>query len=205
MDEKKVWFNGGFWPKGVVHQFYEIEGLKIQPLFDLFTEQATLNEFWDKNICIFVLGDYIERISFRNLIKHAKRFGTFLYDLGVDKRDVVAIDIPNSINFLVAYLGTQYIGAIAAPVNPNYRPNEVLHELQMVNPKVLILMDFIYFSGINLILDKTNVKYVIHSHLLDFMTAKDEIQDKCANKGDKEPNKLVKEILPVSFQLNTSS
>ncbi|MHA1146850.1 MAG: AMP-binding protein [Promethearchaeota archaeon] len=176
--DKKVWFTEGFWPSGVVKQFSNIEGLKLQPLFQLFTDQATLNDFWDKDICIFVLGDYIERVTFRTLIKNAKRFGTFLSNIGIKKGDVVAIDIPNSINFIVAYLGTQYIGAIAAPVNPNYRPNEALHEFQMIKPKTLVLMDFIYFSGISLILNKTKIKHVIHSYLLDFITAEGKTLEK---------------------------
>ena len=32
VDEKKVWFTGGFWPEGVPHQIYEIEDIVIEPL-----------------------------------------------------------------------------------------------------------------------------------------------------------------------------
>ena len=28
VDENKVWFTGGYWPKGVPHQFYDIEDIK---------------------------------------------------------------------------------------------------------------------------------------------------------------------------------
>ncbi|TFG11176.1 MAG: long-chain fatty acid--CoA ligase, partial [Promethearchaeota archaeon] len=191
--DKKVWFTEGFWPSGVAKQFSEIEGLKFQPLFQLFTDQATLKDFWDKDICIFVLGDYIERVTFRKLIEYAKRFGTFLKKIGIGKGDVVAIDIPNSINFIVAYLGTQYIGAVAAPVNPNYRPNEALHEFQMIKPKILVLMDFIYFSGISLVLNKTTIKFVVHSYLLDFITAEGKtlkkLQEMVPNFQSKIPSK----------------
>ncbi|MFW9952411.1 MAG: AMP-binding protein [Candidatus Thorarchaeota archaeon] len=167
---EKVWF-GEYWPKGVPNQIYEVEGAVIEPLFQGFMRCATERDFWDKEVCIAVFGPYIEKITFRDLINKAKRFGTFLYDLGIRKGDVVAIELPNSINFVIAYMGTIYIGAIMAGINPTYKPMELMHALNISEAKVLVVMDALYSQGPNTVLSKTNVKYVISTNLLDFVTA----------------------------------
>ena len=116
VDENKVWFTGGYWPEGVPKQIYDIEGVKIEPLYDGFITNANDNDLWQETIAMAVFGPHIEKISYKELIDKAKRFGTYLYDLGVRKGDIVAIDLPNSINFVIAYIGTQYIGAVVAGV-----------------------------------------------------------------------------------------
>ncbi|MCJ7648530.1 MAG: AMP-binding protein, partial [Candidatus Lokiarchaeota archaeon] len=79
--------------------------------------------------------------------------------------------LPNSINFVVAYMGCMYIGAIAQGINPTYKPMELLHSLTMTNAKVLVLMDMLYIAGPATILPKTSVKLLIPSNFTDFFTA----------------------------------
>jgi long-chain acyl-CoA synthetase len=171
VDENKVWF-GEYWPEGVPKQLKDATGIAITPLWEGFIKSADDYQIWDKDICIFAYGNYIERVKLRTLFEHAKKFGTFLYDtLGIRKGDVVAIDLPNSINFVVAYMGCQYIGAIAQGINPTYRPMELLHSLTMTKVKVFVMMDMLYIAGPKDILPKTSVKYVIPSNFVDFLTA----------------------------------
>jgi len=179
VDEDKVWFTGGYWPEGVPHQLKDVEDVKILPLCDYFIDAANTYETWDQDLCIFAYGPYIERVKLKTLFDYAKRFGTFLYDtLGIRKGDVIAIDLPNSINFVVAYMGCQYIGAIAQGINPTYKPMELLHSLTMTKAKVLVLMDMLYIAGPNTILPKTSVKYLIPSNFVDFLTADEAIIEK---------------------------
>ena len=191
VDENKVWFNGGYWPEGVPHQLKDVEDVKILPLWDYFIDAANTYQTWDSDLCVFAYGPYIERVKLKTLFDHAKRFGTFLYDnLGIRKGDVVAIDLPNSINFVVAYMGCQYIGAVAQGINPTYKPMELLHSLTMTKAKVLVLMDMLYIAGPNTILPKTSVKYLIPSNFVDFLTANEAIIEKLAipNARDKIPD-----------------
>lgn len=195
VDENKVWFTppegGGYWPEGVPKQLKDIEDVQILPLWEYFIKAADDFETWDKNICIFVYGSYMERVKLRTLIDYAKRFGTYLYkELGIRKGDVVAIDLPNSINFVVAYMGCQYIGAIVQGINPTYRPMELLHSLTMTDAKAFVMMDMLYIAGPKDVLPKTSVKYVIPSNFVEFLTADDQILEKLAipNAKDKIPN-----------------
>ncbi|TFG00531.1 MAG: hypothetical protein EU541_01905 [Promethearchaeota archaeon] len=192
VDEEKVWFTGGYWPEGVPPQLKDVEGVKVEPMFDGFVRNADENDLWDENICLSVFGPVIEKITYRKLIDYAKRFGTYLHDeCGVRKGDVVAIDLPNSINFVIAYIGTQYIGAIVAGVNPQYKPMELLHELTMTNAKVLVLMDALYLL-VKSTLPKTNIEHLIPTNLLDFVTVPDKmfelLRDKVPNFQDKIPD-----------------
>jgi len=183
VDEKKVWFTppeeGGYWPEGVPKQLKDVEEVEVLPLWEYFLNAADLYNTWDNDICIFVYGPYIERVKLRTLVDYSKRFGTFLYEkLGIRKGDVVAIDLPNSINFVVAYMGCQYIGAIVQGINPTYRSMELLHALTMTNAKVFVMMDMLYIAGPKDVLPKTNVKYVIPSNFVDFLTADESTIEK---------------------------
>ena len=191
VDENKVWFTGGYWPEGVPHQLKDVEDLEMLPMWEGFIKSANDNEIWDSDICIFVYGPYMERVKLRTLFEYGKKFGTFLYEnLGIRKGDVVAIDLPNSINFVVAYMGCMYIGAIAQGINPTYKPMELLHSLAMTNAKVLVLMDMLYIAGPSTILPKTSVKYLIPSNFVDFFTADEETIQKLGvpNAKDKIPS-----------------
>jgi long-chain acyl-CoA synthetase len=214
VDESKVWFTGGYWPEGVPHQLKDVEDVEILPLWEYFIDAANKYETWDSDICIFVYGSYIERVKLRTLVDYAKKFGTFLYNnLGIRKGDVVAIDLPNSINFVVAYMGCQYIGAIVQGINPTYKPLELLHSLSMTKASVFVMMDMLYIAGPKDILPKTSVKYVIPSNFVDFLTADEETIEKLGipNAKDKIPNetenykvywmdKIIKETQPMEIE-----
>jgi len=174
VDETKVWF-GKYWPTGVPKQFKGVSNVKITPLFEGFERCATEGNYWDSDVCMAVFGTYIERVSFRRLLEQGKRFGTFLYNLGFRKGDVLAIQLPNSINFVVAYLGLMYIGGIVTGINPTYKPAELEHALNLTGAKGLVVLDSLFNQGANEVLPKTEVKYVFSTNLLDFVTAEEPI------------------------------
>lgn len=61
----------------------------------------------------------------------------FLRD-GVKKKDLVFYQLPNSYEFVFAYLAPQKIGAITSPANFNFSPGETAVCLQNNKPKVYI-------------------------------------------------------------------
>jgi long-chain acyl-CoA synthetase len=214
VDENKVWFTGGYWPEGVPKQLKDVEGIEVLPLWEAFLKAADEYDTMDKEVCIFCYGPYMERVKLKTLFEYGKKFGTFLYEsLGIRKGDVVAIDLPNSINFVVAYMGCMYIGAIAQGINPTYRPMELLHSLTMTKAKVLVLMDMLYIAGPSTILPKTSVKYLIPSNFVDFLTADDatiealgipDAKDKIPEKTDDYEIHWMKKIIettqPIEIQ-----
>jgi long-chain acyl-CoA synthetase len=191
IDENKVWFTGGYWPEGVPKQAKDVEGIKVMSTWKSFLKASDDYGIIDNDICLFVYGTHMERVKLRTLFDYGKKFGTFLYNkLGIRKGDVVAIDLPNSINFVVAFMGCQYIGAIVQGINPTYRPMELLHSLTMTNATVFVMMDMLYIAGPKDILPQTSVKYVIPTNFVDFFTADDQTIEQLGipNAKDKIPD-----------------
>ncbi|GAB4297668.1 MAG: long-chain fatty acid--CoA ligase [Myxococcota bacterium] len=158
VDESNIWFKKeSGWPDEVIKN----------PEFPKKTLGEMLDETASKypdNKAVWFLDKFM---SYRELKDLTDRFATSLAKLGVKKGDVVAILLPNSFQFVVAYYATVKLGAIATGVNPTYKPMEVLHQLNTVNAKVLIVLDALYEPIAAPILDKSKVETVIATNIVD--------------------------------------
>ena len=65
------------------------------------------------------------KLTYRRLNELADRFATALYQLGVRKGDRVALMLPNSPHFVIAFFGAMKIGAIVVNTNPTYTAREL--------------------------------------------------------------------------------
>jgi long-chain acyl-CoA synthetase len=66
-----------------------------------------------------------ERVSYRELWDRAARVAGGLRDQGVRPGDRVAIALPNSVDWMLAFFGGLMAGAIVVPVNTRLTPDEV--------------------------------------------------------------------------------
>lgn len=66
------------------------------------------------------------------------RFGNALLDLGLRPGDVVAIQLPSSVEFLTAYLGVTRIGAVLSTMHMPYREGELEPLLSFAEAKAVI-------------------------------------------------------------------
>ncbi|MBE2998278.1 AMP-binding protein [Nocardiopsis sp. HNM0947] len=64
------------------------------------------------------LVDGDDELTFAELHSRAHRFAHALHARGVGRGDVVALHLPNSLWFFVAYFGTLHSGAALSPINP---------------------------------------------------------------------------------------
>lgn len=64
------------------------------------------------------------RVSYRQLHAHASSFQKQLAKLGVGPHAAVSIALPNSLEFIIAFLAASWQRAIAAPLNPAYKKEE---------------------------------------------------------------------------------
>lgn len=78
-------------------------------------------------------------ISHIQLIKLVSNFQRKLRDLGVRSQDTVAISLPNSLEFVVAFLATTANRAIAAPLNSAYKQTEFEFYFTDLRPSVLLV------------------------------------------------------------------
>jgi acyl-CoA synthetase (AMP-forming)/AMP-acid ligase II len=79
-------------------------------------------------ICTFLLNtdelqvDAVtgETRTYADIMSAALSVADFLYSRGIRNGDVVGICSENSLNFILPLIGTLFIGATCAPLNPNY-------------------------------------------------------------------------------------
>ena len=96
------------------------------------------------------------------------RFANALYDLGVRHGDRVLIYIPNCPQFLVAYFGSQKIGAVPVPVSPIYTAYELEYLINDSGAETIICQD-VNFNYVEEVLPKTVLKRIIVTNYVDLL------------------------------------
>ncbi|HUW90177.1 MAG TPA: AMP-binding protein [Candidatus Nanopelagicaceae bacterium] len=158
IDENKRWFQK-WWPKSVPYNA-EFEEKSLNEMLD-----AQVEKYPDHNL-IWFLDTWVTYKQFQDYVK---RLATALVDLGIQKGDVVAIHLPNCIQYIVSYYAITRIGAIATGINPTYQPIEILHQIHIVKPKMLIVLDSLYEPYISPIIGNTDIEIVVYSNLVDLV------------------------------------
>ncbi|GLV47568.1 long-chain-fatty-acid--CoA ligase [Thermus sp. LT1-2-5] len=93
---------------------------------------------YPKKVALAFLG---RSISYAALWREVEAFAKGLQEAGVRKGDRVAIMLPNSPQFVVAFFGTLLAGGVAVNTNPMYTPRELRHQLRDSGAKALVILD----------------------------------------------------------------
>jgi long-chain acyl-CoA synthetase len=126
VSENHPWFKS--YPQGMPHHLDYPE----KPLFQFLDDSA--KKFPERTALIF----YGREINYKNLKNLTDRFARALQDLGIKKGDRVALFLPNSPAFVIAYFGILKAGGVVIPLNPLYLPKELNYVLADSRPKALI-------------------------------------------------------------------
>src|SRR5215475_12091718 len=78
------------------------------------------------------------RITYGELKDKVERCAQFLRSIGIERGDVVTIQLPNRIAFPIAFFALELIGAIANKVNPDFRIRELDYILRFSGSKGFI-------------------------------------------------------------------
>ncbi len=118
---------------------------------------ATLRDWMDSHAA--GAGDRIACVgphgatTYRSLHSRALALASRLHSLGVARGDVIAVQLPNGLEFLLSYLAAGYVGAILQTVHMPYRAAEIVPLLQHSRAKLLICLSRIGdFSPTELVL-----------------------------------------------------
>ena len=82
--------------------------------------------------------------SYKSISDAAWRFANGLRRLGVKKGDRVALVLPNSPQFVIAFYGALRAGAIVGPCNPLYTPPELQYQLADSGATVVVVLSRLY-------------------------------------------------------------
>ena len=156
ISEEKAWFRK-WWPENTPHN-YDFEKITAGEFFERQRKKHS-----DRAMMWFLYS----WMTYEEAGKMIDSFGTALHNLGVRKGETVALLMPNSFQYVIAFYGALKIGAIATGINPTYKPLEVLHHLEITKAKYLIIIDFLYSELIKPIIHKINLEIVISSNMAD--------------------------------------
>src|SRR5437773_6566602 len=87
---------------------------------------------------------FTRKRSYRSISDAAWRFANGLRRLGVKTGDRVALVLPNSPQFVIAFYGALRAGATVVPCNPLYTPPELQHQLADSGATVVVVLARLY-------------------------------------------------------------
>ncbi|KAB8142601.1 long-chain fatty acid--CoA ligase [Chloroflexia bacterium SDU3-3] len=117
----------------------------------------------------YILGQRVAvggSLTYGRLHQLVERFAAALYALGVRKGDRVALMLPNSPQFVIAFFATMRLGAIVVNHNPTYTPRELQHQLCDSGAETIILLN-IFYPRLQEIQQHTPLKRVVVSNIYD--------------------------------------
>ena len=109
-----------------------------------------------------------KHLSYADLLAEVERCAAMLAGLGVRKGDRVALIVPNSPAFTIAFYACMRLGAIVVCNNPSYTEREMRHQLADAEPAVVIVTDLMYTDYAPAFAD-LGIRHVVVTRLNDYM------------------------------------
>jgi long-chain acyl-CoA synthetase len=130
-----------------------------------FTRFDRMSELYPDRTAVMYLG---EAFSYAQLRLLSERFAGSLVDMGIKKGDRVMIYISNCIQWVIAFLAIQKIGAVIVPVAPIYTSHEVEYMLNDSGAETIICLDT-NFCYVKEVFSTTGLKRAIVTNLVDLI------------------------------------
>ena len=186
------------YPAGIPH---EIGPLEYQSLIELF--EVSSRKF--KNRVAFVnMG---VELTFEEIDLLSNDFAAYLQkDLRLKKGDRIAIQMPNLLQFPIAFIGAIKAGLVAVNTNPLYTPREMEHQFRDAGISAIVILEN-FAANLEGILDKIPVEHVIIASIGDMLgTLKGSITNFVVRKIKKMvPAYLIPKAIPFKEALKKGS
>jgi len=130
-----------------------------------FSRFDRMCELYPDRTAVLYLG---ERFSYSHLKELSERFAASLVDMGIKKGDRVMIYISNCIQWVIAFLGIQKIGAVIVPVSPIYTSFEIEYMINDSGTETIICLDT-NFCYVKEVFASTGLKRAIVTNLVDLL------------------------------------
>jgi len=132
------------------------------PLYT-FLEQSA-RDFPDRPAVIF----QNHPLTYGQLNELVDRLAAGLADMGVKKGDRVAVFMPNSPQFPIAFFGILKTGAVVTTISPLDAPAQIEHKLNYAGAETILLTTNFY-EQFKALQAKTPIKRVIVTHIKEYM------------------------------------
>ena len=142
-----------------------MESMKTESHHNIYATFSSVAEKYPDKTAVHYLGT---RFSYRHLQDLSRRFAAALADNGIESGHRVMMYIPNSIQWVVSWLGVQKIGAVAVPITPIYTPHDIRYIANDSEADAIICADT-NFGYVTSVLSETGLKKVIVSKMADLL------------------------------------
>jgi acyl-CoA synthetase (AMP-forming)/AMP-acid ligase II len=106
--------------------------------------------------------------TFGELLEHSGRFARALSERGLGKGDLVAINLPNIPQYLIALVGSLRAGCAISGLSPLLTPGEMAYQLNDCGAKALVTLDLLFEAKYAGVADQTpEVKQVLVAGVFD--------------------------------------
>lgn len=107
------------------------------------------------------------QITYGELDELSKDFAAFMQEgLGLKKGDRIAIQMPNLLQFPIAFFGALRAGLVVVNTNPLYTPREMEHQFKDSGAKAIVIVAN-FARNLEEILSQTSIKHIIVTQLGD--------------------------------------
>jgi long-chain acyl-CoA synthetase len=130
-----------------------------------FTRFDRMSERYPDRSAVVYLG---ERFSYDRLRELSERFAGALQELDVGKGDRVLIYLSNCIQWVIAWLAIEKIGAVIVPVSPIYTSFEIEYMVNDSGAETAICLDT-NFGYVKEVFETTGLKRAIVTNLIDLL------------------------------------
>lgn len=107
-------------------------------------------------------------LTFRQVDELSKNFAAYLQSLGLQKGERIAIQMPNLLQFPIAFIGALRAGLIVVNTNPLYTPREMEHQFKD-SGAVAIVTVANFASNLEKIVKNTKIRHIIVTQLGDML------------------------------------
>ena len=148
-----------FYPQGVPH---EINPDAYPSILELMDEG--LKKFSHKS-AYACMG---KELSYGKLDELSRNFAAYLQNIGMQKGDRIAIQMPNVLQYPVAMFGALRAGLTVVNTNPLYTPREMEHQFKDSGAKAIIIVAN-FAASLEKIINNTAIKHVFTTQLGDML------------------------------------
>ena len=108
------------------------------------------------------------KYSYLKLQDLAERFAAALADMGLRKGQRIIIYLPNSIQWVVVWLGIQRAGGVCVPITPIYTPYDLKYIANDSEAEAIVCADT-NFGYVRSVLPETGLKNIIVTRMADLL------------------------------------
>lgn len=140
----------------------EVKLYEYQSVIEIF--ESSCKKFQDR-VAYENMGG---QLTYSQVDKLSADFAAYLQSLGLVKGDRIAIQMPNLLQFPIAFFGAMRAGLIVVNTNPLYTPREMEHQFKDSGAKAIVIVAN-FASNLEKILANTSIKHIVLTELGDML------------------------------------